>query len=139
MTKRHRSSRPVGERGLIMPKTHQAICTVYHRGQEVGSRVIWAVGFWSRLRGLLGRLHLAAGEGCFLLPASSVHMMGMLFPIDVVFLDKENRVIKMAPHLSPWFGLAWARGARAVLELPVGTIQKYGIELGERLEVKGPI
>ena len=44
---------------------------------------------WTRMRGLLGRRQLDDGEGILLRPASSVHTWFMLFPIDVVFLDRD--------------------------------------------------
>jgi hypothetical protein len=74
-----------------------------------------AVTKWARLRGLLGR----APQPILLAPARSVHTCFMRFPIDVVFLDEELRVVKVVRALAPW-RFAGARGATAVLELPAG-------------------
>jgi uncharacterized membrane protein (UPF0127 family) len=71
-----------------------------------------------RARGLLGR---GPSAGPLLLaPASSVHTCFMRDPIDVVFLDADLRVVKIAARLPPW-RLAGARGAVAALELPAGS------------------
>jgi uncharacterized protein len=85
--------------------------------------------FWTRFRGLMGRRSLRAGEGLFLRPGGSVHTMFMRFPIDVVFLDDELRVLKVVPALRPWRA-AGARRARAVIELAPGTAS---VGVGERL------
>jgi uncharacterized membrane protein (UPF0127 family) len=56
----------------------------------------------------------------------------MRFPIDVVFLDRELRVLKVVPDLQPWRA-ASGRGARAVLELAAGECERHGLRLGDRL------
>ncbi len=86
----------------------------------------------SRMRGLLGRRDLPRGEGLLLRPAASVHTLFMRFPIDVVFLDRELRVLKVVPELSPW-RVASGRGARAVLELAAGECERRGLRPGDRL------
>ena len=86
----------------------------------------------ARLRGLLGRSGLSSGEGMLLRPASSIHTAFMRFPIDAVFLDRGDRVLKVAPELSPW-RMAACKGARAVLELPAGEAQRRGLTPGVSL------
>jgi uncharacterized protein len=86
----------------------------------------------SRLKGLLGRTGLDRDEGLLLRPAPAIHTFFMRFPIDAVFVDRELRVVGVAPRLSPW---RWARRprARAVLELPAGESERRGVRIGERL------
>ena len=67
-------------------------------------------------------------------PASSIHMFFMRFPIDVVFVARDGKVVKIAPNVRPW-GIAAARGAKMALELPAGEVGRRGIEVGERLDV----
>jgi uncharacterized protein len=88
----------------------------------------------ARMRGLLGRRDLPRGEGVLLRPAASVHTWFMQFPIDVVFLDGELRVLKVVPRLGPW-RVASGRGARAVLELAAGECERRGLRPGDRLVV----
>jgi uncharacterized membrane protein (UPF0127 family) len=88
----------------------------------------------ARMRGLLGRRDLPRGEGVLLRPAASVHTWFMRFPIDVVFLDRELRVLKVVPQLAPWH-VAAERGARAVLELAAGECERRGLRPGDRVVV----
>jgi len=89
---------------------------------------------FARMRGLLGRADLPAGEGILLRPAASVHTWFMRFPIDVVFLDRELRVTKVVSRLRPW-RIASGRGARAVLELSAGECERRGVTAGQRLSL----
>jgi len=83
--------------------------------------------------GLLGRRSLPQGEGLLLTPCSSVHTFFMAFPIDLLFLDREGRVVKAIAGLKP-FRLAFGgRGARACLELPAGAIASSRTAVGDRL------
>ena len=86
----------------------------------------------TRSRGLLGRSGLSSGEGMLLRPASSIHTAFMRFPIDAVFLDRADRVLKVASDLRPW-RTSGCRGARAVLELPAGEARRRGLRPGVSL------
>ncbi|MFL5864615.1 MAG: DUF192 domain-containing protein [Solirubrobacteraceae bacterium] len=83
-----------------------------------------------RMRGLLGRSSLPVGEGMLLMPAPSVHTAFMRFAIDVVFIDRDLQVVKIAPDVAPW-RMASARRARHALELPAGEAARRGIEVGD--------
>jgi uncharacterized protein len=85
-----------------------------------------------RLKGLLGRSGLPPGEGILLRPAAAVHTFFMRFPIDAVFLDRDLVVLRVVRELVPWRAAA-QRGARAVLELPVGESARNGLQPGDRL------
>jgi uncharacterized membrane protein (UPF0127 family) len=101
-------------------------------GNVVCERCLLAETPLARLRGLLGRSDLPAGEGLLLRPAGSIHTAFMRFPIDAVFLDRADRVLKVAHELPPW-RMAGCRGARAVLELPAGEASKRGLHAGVSL------
>ena len=88
------------------------------------------------MRGLLGRDGLEPGTGMLIDAAPSVHMFFMRFPIDVVFLDREHKVVDVRHDLRPW-RVAGARGAYATLELPVGAARAAGIEVGDELVFDG--
>jgi len=87
-----------------------------------------------RMRGLLGRRDLPVGEGLLLRPAPSIHTWFMRFPIDVLFLDADLRVLDVIPELEPW-RVAARRGARAVLELPSGEAARRGVRTGDPLKL----
>lgn len=88
----------------------------------------------TRMRGLLGRRALPSGEGLLLRPAASIHTAFMQFPIDVVFLDGDLRVLKLVQRLKPW-RTASARSAKSVLELAAGESARREIGLADRLAV----
>lgn len=87
-----------------------------------------------RNKGLLGRDSLPDGEGLWIVPCEAIHMFFMRFPIDVVFLDKKKRVVKIAANLKPW-RLAGSLRAKSVLELPAGTAERSGTQVGDQLEL----
>src|SRR4051812_24948280 len=88
-----------------------------------------------RMKGLLGRRALDEREGLLIRPTSSIHMFFMRFPIDAVFLDRELAVRKVVPELKPW-RIAFARGAKSVVELAAGEAGRRGIATGDRLSVE---
>ena len=103
-----------------------------HDGHVVCEHCLLAETAFARLRGLLGRSGLPSGEGMLLRPASSIHTGFMRFAIDAVFLDQNDRVLKVAAELPPW-RMAACKGSRAVLELPAGEAERRGLEPGVSL------
>jgi uncharacterized membrane protein (UPF0127 family) len=104
------------------------------RGTAVCERCHVADRPLARMRGLLGRSGLAAGEGLLLRPAGSIHTHFMRFAIDAVFLDTDSHVIAVRSAIRPW-RMARARGAKAVLELGAGEAARRGIAAGDVLLV----
>ena|ERR671922_59332 len=103
-------------------------------GAPVCERCVVANRPLVRARGLLGRRELPSGEGILLAPASSIHTFFMRFAIDVVFVDREGEVLRIAPELPPWRA-AGCRGARYVVELTAGECARRGLSPGDRLLV----
>jgi uncharacterized membrane protein (UPF0127 family) len=87
----------------------------------------------ARMKGLLGRSELPAGEGILIRPCNSIHMFFMRFGIDAIFVDRDGTVLKIARNLKPW-RMAGARRAHAVIELAVGEGARRGIGPGDRIE-----
>ena len=102
----------------------------------VGSDIREARGFFSRLRGLIGKDRLEEGEGLWINNCRAIHTFGMRFPIDVVFLDKDNVVKKAVEGLRPSHPNTYCLSARGVLELPEGTIERAQVRVGNRIEIK---
>lgn len=91
---------------------------------------------WTRLRGLLGRRSLAPNEALWMRPCSSVHTFWMLFAIDVVFLDRQLRIVKLVENLRP-FRLTWpAPHTASVIELPAHAIARHNLQIGDELRVE---
>ncbi len=103
-------------------------------GAAVCERCVLADRPLPRMRGLLGRRDLHADEGLLLRPAGSIHTHFMRFAIDVVFLDREGRVVDVRSAVRPWRA-ARKRGAKAVLELRAGEARRRGIEVGDVLRL----
>jgi uncharacterized protein len=101
-------------------------------GRVVCEQLLVAARPLRRMRGLLGRSSLPAGEGILLKPAGSIHTMFMRFSIDAVFLDEDLRVVGIVHDLPPWRVAARA-GARAVLELAAGESRVRDLREGELL------
>ncbi len=101
-------------------------------GRIVCERVVVADRAHRRMRGLLGRKYLRSGEGMVLRPGWSIHTAFMRFPIDAVFLDADQVVIKIEPEVGRWRTVS-CRGAREVVELAAGECRRRGLEVGDRV------
>jgi uncharacterized protein len=104
------------------------------RSAELGNRVGMADTRWLRLRGLLGRPEPEPGEGLLIHPCRAVHMYGMRYGIDVIFLDQEGRVEALYPGLGPGSRSRVHRNARYALEVPTGTIETTDTRKGDVVE-----
>lgn len=109
-------------------------CRVFDQSTKkiIAANIEVAAKFFPRLRGLLGRKTLLPGEGMLLWPCTSIHCLGMKFPIDVVFVDHQTRVTSVRECMFPC-SMASDRKAHCVLELCAGEIKKHGIEVGDQL------
>lgn len=88
---------------------------------------------FSRLRGLIGRLRLKPDEGLWVVPSQGVHTLGVLFPLDLIYLDEHHQVLHVIEHF-PRFRIAPIRvKAASVLELPIHTIYSSQTRPGDRL------
>ena len=88
-----------------------------------------------RRTGLLKHAGLDPGEGLWILPCEAVHTIGMKFPIDVVFLSKKYKVLKIRKSMPRWRMAACLR-AHSVLELPGGTCEQTRTAAGDELELE---
>jgi uncharacterized membrane protein (UPF0127 family) len=86
-----------------------------------------------RRTGLLKHTSLPAGTGLWIAPCEAVHTFGMKFPIDVVFLSKARKVLKIRKNM-PKRRIAMSLRAYSVLELPVGVLESTGTVPGDQLE-----
>lgn len=99
----------------------------------VGSSIRPADTFWRRLSGYLGRRPPTQGEGLLLSPCDAIHTMGMAFDLDVIFLDETGQVLRIIRGLKPWRITKKIPGARHVLEVPPGTVDETGTQVGDTL------
>ena len=100
--------------------------------------VSWARSARERTRGLLDRDSLEEGEALVISPCSSIHMFGMRFPIDAIFVNRDDTVIAAISRLKPWRFTRIYFTARHVIELPAGVIEDTGTQTGDRIEWTAP-
>ncbi len=108
------------------------------RGTVLCERLEVASGFTEQSRGLLGRASLEPGGGLMfengpIIPFMWMHMFFMRFPIDIVFLDREGRVIKVNRELKPWRVSSIVFGARTALEIEPGASARSNTEAGDTI------
>ena len=104
-------------------------------GSVVAAVLEAAVDSASRRRGLLGRDGLAERHGLVLAPCSAVHTCFMRFPIDVLFVARDGRVVKMVERLGAW-RVAGSLRAFATIELPAGTLRHGELATGDRVVIR---
>ncbi|MDD3853299.1 MAG: DUF192 domain-containing protein [Syntrophomonadaceae bacterium] len=104
--------------------------TVQLKLQEktVIEQCILADSFTSRLKGLLGKKSITDREALILVPCDMVHTIGMRFPIDIVFVNREGLVLKIIENLQPNRIAARVSGAWAVIEMQNGMADASGIK-----------
>ena len=105
------------------------------RGITLGDSIELADTSIKRMVGLLGRRSLAAGEGLWIDPSSGVHTFGMSFPIDVVGLDRDLKVVKLWRCLVPFRLTSVSFKIKSVLELPCGVISQSQLQVGDQLDI----
>jgi uncharacterized membrane protein (UPF0127 family) len=103
------------------------------RSTVLGDRVGIADTSATRRTGLLKHSRLESGEGLWIAPSEAVHTFGMKFPIDVLFLDKKRKVLKIRSQM-PRSRMAICLRAHSALELPSGTAAAMRTVVGDQLE-----
>jgi hypothetical protein len=103
------------------------------RESVLGSRVQLADRWWQRVRGFLGRPRPSGGEGILLSPCRAVHMIGIPFPLDVLFLDRDGVVAALYAGLRPGRMTRFHRRASYALELPEGSIRASGTQVADHI------
>ena len=101
----------------------------------LATKVRKADNFLTRLVGLLKRTQLGPEEALWLMPSKGIHTIGMKFPIDVVFLNKEFYVLGLISGMHPYRVSGVHMRGYSVIELPNGTIRKSRTEIGDQLEI----
>ena len=94
-----------------------------------------ADSYFLRLRGLIGRDVQKLG-GLWLKPCNQIHMFFMKYPIDVIYLSKEQKIIKIERNAATGRIYRAVKGSRSVLELPSGSAVIFGMNEGNILKIK---
>jgi len=112
---------------------------IYNKTREtfLATEAQVADGYFSRLVGLLGKTRRWArpGQGLWIVPSHGVHTIGMLFALDLVFLDRAKRVVHTEEYVRPFRMSRVSLKAQSVLELPPHTVFRTGTEVGDQVEI----
>src|SRR5271154_4394141 len=112
---------------------------VYNKTREtfVATEATVADSYLRRLVGLLGKTKRWARLGCglWIVPSRGGHTIGMLFPIDLIFLSREKEVVHVEEFVRPFRISKVSLRAMSVLELPAHTIFRTGTQVGDRMEI----
>lgn len=111
----------------------------YNRTRQnyLATDLIVADTHWTRLRGLLGtrETSFVAGKGLWINPCRGVHTLGMRFPIDVVYLNRQKLVVHTEENLRPWRLAPVFLKAETVIELPSKTVSETLTSVGDQIEI----
>jgi uncharacterized membrane protein (UPF0127 family) len=105
------------------------------RGTTVAESCRVAGSMRERIFGLHLLPRLQAGEGLLLPGATTIDTTFMGYPIDLVFLDRSNRVTRVVHDMRPWRMVLGGSGGRDCLELPSGAARASGTDVGDQLEL----
>ncbi len=119
----------------------QTIITNATRDVVLAERAEVARSFFARGKGLMGRKTLPVGYAMIIYPEFSIHTLFMRVPIDVLFVDRGDRIVGLQHMMPPWrpfAGVSPQRG-RYVIELPAGVLAASGTQIGDALRITPPI
>lgn len=107
------------------------------RGTTIARHIDIAASFRSRAKGLIGRKDLPPDHALVLHPCNSVHALFLTFPLDVIYLDRDDRVLRVF-CLRPWHigPILWQ--SRTVIELPTDTVARTGTVVGDLIAWREP-
>jgi hypothetical protein len=103
------------------------------RGTVLATAAELAATSRQRRTGLLKHESLEPGQGLWIVPSEGIHTFGMRFSIDVIFLDRRKKVVKVRPHMAPGC-ISICLWAHSVLELPAGAIAATSTRVGDELD-----
>ncbi len=105
-------------------------------GECVASDVEFAESYFQQIKGLMFRKQLPMESALIFVmdkaKTTSIHMLFVKFPIDVLFLDENKKILKIST-LRPWTGFAWSRDTRYIIEMNAGMASKNNLKPGEKL------
>ncbi len=106
-------------------------------GKEIAKSVEFAKTRLQQTLGLMFRKGIPPDYSMIFIlkkPSSiNIHMLFVLFPIDVIFLDEKKKISGLA-NLAPWIGFKAMKNIKYVLEMKAGTIEKYNLSIGGQME-----
>ena len=112
--------------------TQLAQLRIHETGRIVIPHVEVAANLWTQTLGLMGRKEIMPDGGLFIPHCNAIHTAFVRFPIDVIFLDREMKVVRLISALPPWRVIGFVKGAKSVVELPAGMLRQKQIAVGQQ-------
>lgn len=113
-------------------------CTVMtEQGHSIATECRIANDFLSRFFGLMGKRSLSPQQAMLFPTCNSIHTFFMRFPIDVVMLGDQGKIVRIVESFRPWRVLLPVRDAKHTLELPSGAAAKHRLQVGQRVNWGG--
>jgi uncharacterized membrane protein (UPF0127 family) len=103
------------------------------RGTMLATNAKLASSYWARFWGLMLKKGVPDGGGILLTKSNSIHSFFMRFRFDAIFLDKDDRVVKIVPAMRQWWVAFGGKGAKDTLELPAGVAARTNTQPGDQL------
>ncbi len=120
---------------LVDEKLVRHVLRIRRSGSLLADAIESAFDSVSRRRGLLGRDAMREGSALIIAPCQAIHTFRMRFAIDVVFADRHGTIVKSTNAASDPAGSRAHSAAFAVIELPVGAIDRSQIRVGDSLDL----
>jgi uncharacterized protein len=105
------------------------------RDTVIASRIEIAQDSWARMKGLLGVMDFPPGEALIITRCQSIHMFFMKFPIDVIFCDRQNKVIGLCAGIKPFCMSPVFFKASYAIELPLGSITASKTQVEDQIDI----
>jgi uncharacterized membrane protein (UPF0127 family) len=129
----------VNHRSTVTPKSPRTFCAFNVTRQAfINLGVSVADTTLTRLRGLLGRMRLRTNEGLWMVPSRGIHTFGLMFPVDLIYLDQDLRVVHLVENLGPLRIAPLRMNSASILELPARSIYQSGTQVGDQLMIRTP-
>ena len=106
-----------------------------YKNQVLCEEVELADNWYRRLMGLMFRKTMAESHGLLLDPCNSIHTFNMKFNIDTIYLDKDNIIVSLDKDIPKGKVRPIVKNAKKVLEINSGLIEKYQLQLGEKVSI----
>lgn len=128
--------------GFFMPKykERQVIIIVIKNSTQntvLATKARLAEKAIKRIKGLLGEKGLSQEEGLIIYPCKQIHSFFMKFSFDALFLDPDFNILHIEKAIPPFRISPMIKGSYIVVELPAGTAEKTGTEVGDKIVFKG--
>lgn len=91
--------------------------------------------FFTRFMGLMGKKELPDKKALVIKPCNSIHTFFMRFPIDVLFVDRNNRITHVIESIKPWKVSKVVWNSSHVIELPPGTVKLSKTQIGDTISL----